>query len=364
MKILINTATTFKGGGIQVAISILNELKKNTQNEYHVILGKNLKNKVDLLSFPENFTFSNINYRPAEKIFSPFYNDSYLLKIEKNFKPDVVFTTSGPSYANFSAPHLVGFNLPHYIYKESPFIRNQSFFKKIKLNLKGILIKFFYKRDSDAILCQTEDVSYRASNWLKINQTYTVSNTYNSIFNDKALYNNENKYFDILILSSYYKHKNIEIINDIINELTDTELTYHKIRFITTIEQHIYERIFTNRSKLHIKNLGPVKINDVPEIYNNAKIVFQPSLLECFSANYVEAMVMRKPILCANLPFSKTICKDAALYYEPMNAKDALKKILILKSNKKIYKNLIIVGKKMIKNFPSAEDRVVMIIKF
>ena len=194
-------------------------------------------------------------------------------------------------------------------------------------------------------------MSYRASNWLKINQTYTVSNTYNSIFNDKALYNNENKYFDILILSSYYKHKNIEIINDIINELTDTELTYHKIRFITTIEQHIYERIFTNRSKLHIKNLGPVKINDVPEIYNNAKIVFQPSLLECFSANYVEAMVMRKPILCANLPFSKTICKDAALYYEPMNAKDALKKILILKSNKKIYKNLIIVGKKMIKKF-------------
>ncbi len=65
MKLLINTATTFKGGGIQVARSFIEECKSFPENEYFVVLSSSLADMIEINSFPRNFTFFNAPFRPA-----------------------------------------------------------------------------------------------------------------------------------------------------------------------------------------------------------------------------------------------------------------------------------------------------------
>jgi UDP-N-acetylglucosamine:LPS N-acetylglucosamine transferase len=115
MKLLINSATTYKGGGVQVARSFIEECKKFQDNEYHVILSRNLSVLINRECYPANFHFYDIGYRPATRVFSFKPRDRYFKKLEKKIRPDVVFTTSGPAYWRPDAPHLVGYNLPHYI---------------------------------------------------------------------------------------------------------------------------------------------------------------------------------------------------------------------------------------------------------
>ena len=121
MRLLINTATTFKGGSVQVAKSFIEECRKFPKNVYHIILGKRVSELLEIDSFPSNFFFYKIDYRPSERVFSVQSRSAYFKSIESIVEPDVVFTTSGPAYWKASVPNLIGFNLAHYLYPESPF---------------------------------------------------------------------------------------------------------------------------------------------------------------------------------------------------------------------------------------------------
>ena len=56
MRIMV-CATQFKGGSLQVVISLLNEFKKFTENEYFAIVSESLSKQVDKSRFPSNYTF-------------------------------------------------------------------------------------------------------------------------------------------------------------------------------------------------------------------------------------------------------------------------------------------------------------------
>ena len=57
MRLLINTASTLKGGGVQVAASVLSECKVFSDWEFGVVLGPGLSDIVRDADFPKNFRF-------------------------------------------------------------------------------------------------------------------------------------------------------------------------------------------------------------------------------------------------------------------------------------------------------------------
>ena len=71
----------------------------------------------------------------------------------------------------------------------------------------------------------------------------------------------------------------------------------------------------------------------------------------------LEAMKMEKPILTSNYSFAADICGDAALYFDPLDAKDIAEKILKLKDDKKLYDELIKIGKERLKDFEASRSR-------
>lgn len=362
MRLLINTATTHKGGGVQVAKSFIEECRQYPEHDYIVVLGLNLASLIDQNTFPSNFKFFEIPYRPATRVFSFKDPAEYLKKVEEEHKPDVVFTTSGPGYWRPKVPHVMGYNLPHYIYEDSPFSQKISLIHRFKWKLKGAVIKHYVKNDADAYVVQTDDVNNRLRNWLKTDKPITtVSNTYGEQYNgfkktiDNFLPELEKGEFRFLMLSAYYEHKNLEILNDIIPLIQEDK--DFNVKFVTTLPNSTFVKVFSEQSQKNIFNIGPVKPDDCPQLFLETQAVFLPTLLECFSATYAEAMKMKLPIITTDLGFAKTICGSAALYFDPINARDAFDKIIKLVESRVLYKELLLNAEKEITKFNSASQR-------
>jgi glycosyltransferase involved in cell wall biosynthesis len=73
-----------------------------------------------------------------------------------------------------------------------------------------------------------------------------------------------------------------------------------------------------------IFNVGWLTLSECIDWYNRSDIVFLPTLLETFSATYLEAMRMGRPIVTCDLDFARDICKDAAAYFPPLSTKSWL----------------------------------------
>lgn len=359
MKVLINTAVQRFGGAVQVALSFIYECRKFPENEYHIFVGPGIRKSLNKNDFPENFRFYDFDFGPVT-FTKTFTINRTLRKIEKKIKPDCIISTTGPTYFHSKAPQIIGFNLPLYIYPESPYIKYLPLHGRIKLNIKRILHFYFFRRDADAYVVQTDDVNQRVRKVLKTNKVYTVSNTHNGFyinpkkFPDKLPPRKKNE-IRLLTISAYYKHKNFEIIPEIIDVLKNRGID--NVKFILTIKKEVYNSIYNDKYHKDIITLGPVKPEECPSLYNECDIMFLPTLAECFSASYPEAMVMGKPIITTDLGFAHSICGEAALYYDPINPVSAAERIIKLMNNSGLQKELINKGKQQLKKFLSPEER-------
>ncbi len=357
MKILVNTASSFKGGGIQVAKSYIEEFKKISEHEYFIVLGDNLAKVIDIDDFTENFTFYNAPFRPASKLLSIQSHNYFLKEIENKFKPDIVFSTAGPSYWRPKTKHLIGFTIPHYVYPESPYFKIIPLKRKVSWMVRKFLAQYLFKRDADIIVTQTDDVTKRVKEFLSKEKVYTVSNTINSYYlnpkkNKDKLPKKGEKEFRLLTLSAWYPHKNLNIISKVVDVLSKKKIS--NIKFITTLPNEDFLKIENHHS---IVNVGQVKIEEGASLYQECDAMFLPTLLECFSASYAEAMLMKKPILTSDMGFAHIVCGDAALYFNPMNAEDIADKIIKLANNVFLQNTLIEKGKERLSIFGTAEGR-------
>ena len=360
MKLLINTASTFKGGSVQVAKSLLDECCHYPHNKYHVVLGPSLSGTVQKSLFPANFDFFEIGYRPATRVVSCKSASAFYRNLEAHLDIDAVFTTSGPAYWRPCAPHLVGFNLPHCIYPESSFFGLLPFTKRWKWNLKRKVLRHCFRRDADAYVVQTDAVNLRVRRFLSTEKVYTVPNTCGAHyfhppdFPAKLPPRKKNE-FRLLTLSAWYPHKNFVIIPEVIAALPPE--VRDRLRFVLTLPPEDYSLQFAERYRPWVVNVGPVPVEQGPALYRECDAMFLPTLLECFSASYPEAMAMQRPILTSDLDFARSICKDAALYFNPLSPPDIARQICALMRSAELRAGLTARGAERLQSFGTAHSR-------
>jgi len=367
MKLIINAAGTCATGPTQVVISFLHECIAYKNNEYHVFLSKTVSKEINQSNYPPNFIFYEMLWHPMhDGILHSFLSRRLLKNLAIIIKPDVVFSVFGPSYWIPECPHLQGYAQPHYVYPDSPFFQHLTLYKRIKWAfIRYIHIKAF-KKCGKYFVCETSDISNRVSVLFDIPNSYvfTVTNTCSSVYYDRSnhrdilLPEKQSNEFRLLSLCSYMSHKNLKIINSLVPVLKNT-LPDLKILFLLTIDEDNYNQSFTLEAKKSIINLGRVSVGKCPQLYSECDALFLPTLLECFSANYPEAMIMRKPILTSDLPFAKAVCGDAALYFDPLNPEDIAIKIAMIINDKLLREDLIKKGENKVKEFDSPSTRAI-----
>ncbi|XNS97675.1 glycosyltransferase [Vibrio cyclitrophicus] len=306
--ILFNASNISVGGGIQVTLSMLNEINAlNESISVIYVLPIELKN-----SFVENKNSTYV-YSSQSSIIK---RNTMLDKLVKRYNVTKVFSVFGPTYwkPKNDIFHLVGFALPWIVYEDSPIYRRLSFYISLKKRIYNFFRIVAFKREATSIWVETEDVKLRLERKILDKEIHVISNSVSKEFSVSCLpIEMPHKEMNIkygLFLSHWYAHKNFEILFE-----TNFE-KFSNVRYIVTLTENDFERI-PQRVKDFFINIGPVKPGQCKKLYEYCDFVVQPSFLECFSANLVEAMYCGKPLITSNLDFSTKLCQETAVYFDP-----------------------------------------------
>jgi len=157
------------------------------------------------------------------------------------------------------------------------------------------------------------------------------------------------------------RHKAFEILFEALSKLKASTANFV---LFATISNADWPDGF-KKYKLMIKSLdiennviftGRIPQDEIKVFYKNCDIMVYPSLCESFGFSMIEAMGYGLPIVAADTPINKEICKEAALYYSPSDPSDAAKKIL--KSfDKAVRDNLINEAKKRVTSYDWSWER-------
>lgn len=351
-KILIDCSPLSKGGGVQVAISTLSAcLLDDFSMDYKFIIPRSIyKYLPDHIKNKKNIYWVN-KKTLFEKL--KLILELYLICFE--YKPDIVYTLFGPPYFKAFTVHLVGFAVPLLIY---PTIKE---YRNYKMFIKNFIDIIFFKF-SDFYIVETSTVKMRLKKVLNCDSKniFILENSVNPELKKINSTNKETNKNQILIPSSYYAHKNLEIIIPIVDYISKYKSDF---KFILTIDNKEFKNKFFIKFKndnLHkyIINIGPQTLTNLAKYYLNSEIIFLPTLLECSTAVYPESFYFRKPLITSNLDFARELCGQAAIFCNPRDYIDCANKIIKLLDDNKLQKELINHGDKQLKNYLKNEKRI------
>lgn len=357
MVILINATNIKKGGGVQVTDSLCRCLFSFPYHRFVVVLSTSIIQIGDKIQDYPNVKVVNYDVRNNLSTLV-FGRDAFLDQLVRDETVDCVYTVFGPSRWNPRCLHLSGFARPQLVYPESPFFSQLSIGDRIKSFFENKLVRFFFLRSTHYFVSENEWVSQRVEKYFKNTKCFTITNYYNQVF-DRV-----NEWvplllppFDgitILSIGANYPHKNLKLFIDIAQLLLHNhpEFCFRIVLTITQSELNVPDGLNS-----YFVFLGKVDISQCPSLYKQASIMLQPSLLECFTATYPEAMRMGVPIITSDLDFARCLCKDAAIYFSPLDPSSAVEKIMLIITNKTVRERIVHNGYLQLMQYDNYETR-------
>lgn len=357
-KILINTSNLHNGGGVQVAISFIYELSYMSDIDLsyiHVVASDEVNHGLTRLN-------TKLNSFGSYEVFNTYGLQAIKSILNKRIKRyHVVFTVFGPNYLRVKAKkEIVGFAQPWMLNFNNPISKNMSFFNRNVLRAKYFIQWPFFLR-ADHYIVELEHVKKgliknKGVDEQKISVVY---NTVSSLYLDESKWNTiciekGNEKLSLGIVTRDYPHKNIGILPAVAQVLESKHNL--KVHFYTTLNENEWgarDEIF----KRYVSTVGSLSPDQCPSFYEQIDGVIFPSLLECFSATPLEAMVMEKPLFASDRGFVRDVCKDHAIYINPLDPEDIAYKIANHFQSSKINKFKLQQAKAHALNFSSAKIR-------
>jgi glycosyltransferase involved in cell wall biosynthesis len=358
-SVFINGLNSKFGGGKSILHNFLKEIEINDDSKYnfYVLVPKDS----DYLKFSSKKIkiFSLFNFFNSS-IALPFIYDFYLDLLIKKFKIDLVFNLADvPICTNVKQIFL--FDWPYAAYPNSVVWNlldfKSKFLRRIKLFYfkKNIIYVNKFIAQTECIATQLENI-YNIDNIIIIPNAVSKENFDNSLFFDFKL----SQKINLLYLTHYYPHKNLEILIPLALKVKRLNLNY---RFILTIDrkQHSQaKKILDDIKKLDLEdfiyNVGPVSLDYVPSLYKQTDGLLMPTLLESFSGTYVEAMFHKKPIFTSDFDFAFSVCQEAAVYFNPFDHESILKSINLIFDNLVLMDEKIKLGSELVNSYPNWKD--------
>ena len=361
MNFLINSSNSKGGGGIQVTDSICGMLNHYPQHKFVVVLSSYFNKTKERLQGYDNVTLVVHNVKNDFKTLA-FGRDKTLDALTTEYNIDAVLTIFGPSRWQPRPPHLCGFARPHLVLNDSPFMKRIGWKEKLLYKLMTI----YFRRCSKEFYTENPYITEKFQRLMGQNRkVHTVTNYYNQVYDQPELWGHNYTLpafygTTLLTVSSWNTHKNFPIMVDICRHLENEHPDFN-FRFVLTIPE-TRATFIPDEYRSHFVLLGPVDVSECPYLYQQADIMLLPSLLECFSATYPEAMRMEVPIITTDLEFAKGLCGDAACYYSAVDGKAAAEAIYHVATDKAYAQQLVESGKIQLKQYDNYEQRTAKLI--
>lgn len=119
----------------------------------------------------------------------------------------------------------------------------------------------------------------------------------------------------------------------------------------TDYSKKIRKFITLNKMEKQVFIVNNVIFEDLPAIYQSAKIFIYPSFFEGFGIPIIEAFNSKTPVITSNIDVFKEVADDSALCIEKNNIEKLAEAILLLLENKEKRDKLVELGKKRALDF-------------
>jgi len=360
MNILINCSNLKAGGGIQVADSVCGLLNEFHNHFFIVVLSSKMectKSRIEgYTNVKEVYTYDVKNNLQT----LVFGRDSFLDGCVKIHSIDAVLTIFGPSRWNPKVAHLSGWAIPHPLLPDSPYFTMLPPAERLLVKLKCLLWRYMFGRSTDFFWTENPFTTDRVKSLFPKKTVFSVTNYYNQVFDTPYKWTHAISLpsFDgttLLTITANYPHKNLKLLVESAELLRENHPDFN-FRFVLTVDEG--DLVIPEVVKNNFVLIGKVDVVECPNLYQQSDIMILPSLLECFSATYPEAMKMGVPIVTTDLDFAKGLCGNAACYYSAVNAEDAAVAIYKVATNKEYAKQLVDNGKKQLLTYDNYEQRV------
>ena len=357
MVFLINATNLKNGGGLQVAESICCELWRFSQHHFVLALSKFI-NDESFLFYP-NVTIYKYEIKNDFRTLL-LGRDRYLDNLVVQEHVDAVLTVFGPSRWIPKVPHLCGFARAQLLLTDSPYYQRVS----LKERFLFKIWEWGFRRSSKVFYTENEYISEKLPGIIKKVKVYTVTNYYHQVFDSPESWRKDIQFplfqgTTLLTISSTAPHKNLGIMVPIA-EFLEREYPDFNFRFVLTCDDAPFK--YPERLRKRFLFVGKVDISDCPHLYEQADIMFMPSLMECFTATYPEAMRMGIPIVTTDLEFAHGLCGDAASYYSAVDPQSAGNAIYYLATDKAFSAHLVAAGKEQLKKFENYVQRATKLV--
>jgi len=162
----------------------------------------------------------------------------------------------------------------------------------------------------------------------------------------------------ILCVSHLYPYKNMINLLDSFKDVIDQFGDSINLVVAGSMDYDSYNnRILKHIDKLKLNNnvilLGIVDKRELKYLYYNCDFLVFPSPYENFAYTLVEAMSCGTAIACSNTTAMPESCKDAAVYFNPLDKVDITNKMLLVLTNRMLKEALSQKSLLRIKELPS-----------
>lgn len=340
---------THTGIGRYVQNLVLNLAKVDKENKYIVFGGESLREETKEFS---NFKWVKLETRPytiAEQLVNPvvFHKEKLDLLHVPHFNAPVFYPGKFVVTIHDLIKHLsVGkatTTLPYYQY----LIKHIAYRLTIKVNLiraDKIIVPAFYWKDYLE--------KHFKLNPEKILVTYEAAS--NALTKKTDLKPPEvvrkyglNKPF-VIYTGNLYPHKNVPFLVEAVRQFNAGH--EHRLELaLACARNDAFKNVI--RTDDTIKFLGYVPDPELAALYAEALVLVQPSLIEGFGLTGLEAMSVGLPVLASNATCLPEIYGAAALYFDPGNVDDLVRKLATIFADQEMAINLIAAGRKRVKQF-------------
>jgi glycosyltransferase involved in cell wall biosynthesis len=164
----------------------------------------------------------------------------------------------------------------------------------------------------------------------------------------------------LLYTSLYGEHKNLGTLLRALLELVRSGTDCH---LVTTADPNWQQARWTSTWKedaqlaalpeliRRVEFKTVCKIEEIAELYVGANIFVYPSVIESFGHPLLEAMAVGLPIVAADSPVNRELCRDAAIYFRPFDPSDFAQQIRRVSEDRQLGLCLVNNGLKRSRDF-------------
>ena len=236
------------------------------------------------------------------------------------------------------SPANIGLFLKRYqivtIHDASVFAHPEAYTLLFRLKYKSLYRTM--ARTADHIITVSEFTKIELQKWLylapgRISVTYEGREHIDRIPPDnkvmKRLSIGVKPYF--IVVGSHSPHKNLKVV------LEAAALLNHDNYEIVVVGGD-YSRVFKSthlESTPNIKKVGYLSDEELKALYVEAAGIIFPSLYEGFGLPLIEAMSCSCPVICSDIPSSREVCREAALFFDAEKPEDLANKLAMVMNN-------------------------------